>query len=61
MCARAPFCSLDETQEPPNGLCESTGKIFGSAFAIFLVIQWGFICYFCPSLTLHMRAMGFLV
>ena len=40
LCARAYFCSLDETHEPPNGYRESTGRMLGCACAILSAIQY---------------------
>ena len=36
--ARASFCSLDETQKPPNGYNENTVWILGCAFALAVQI-----------------------
>ena len=35
VCGMAPFCSFDETHEPPNGHRESIGRMLGCAFALF--------------------------
>ena len=38
---RAPFFSLDETQEQHIGHCESTRQMLERAFALFVASKWG--------------------
>ena len=54
----APFCNLDETQEPSNGYHENTDLMLGRAFALC-----GILCVPTSSyaLTLHMRLVDALV
>ena len=53
---RAPFFSLDETQEQHIGHCESARQMLGRAFVLFLASQW-------PRLILYiyMRAVNNLI
>ena len=45
----ASFCSLNETEETPDGYHENTNLMVRCAFALVLSIQWGFIFFFEPT------------